>query len=154
MPKAYIAAPYTDKSITKNKSQVYGEIKDSSYINFLDVLDSIAKESGFNTFLPHRDIHRWGEIYIEPGMVVQKSLEALNSCDLLITYPERSAGSNIELGWASKLNKKIIILFHENEHPSMMQVGLNGLTDTKILRFRDITDLRFKLRECLSNFKC
>ena len=154
MPKAYIAAPFTEKSVDKIKTQVYGEIKDISYRNFLEVIENALKETGFETFLPHRDIQKWGSIYIEPTIVVKKSLEALNSCDLLVTYPEKSAGANIELGWASAFNKKIIVLIHEREMPSLMQIGLEGLNDTKILRFRDITDLRFKLRECLSNFKC
>jgi len=154
MSKAYIAAPFTEKSVDKLKTQAYGEIKDVSYRNFLEVIESTLKETGFNTFLPHRDIHKWGSVYIEPGAVVKKSLEALNSCDLLVTYPEKSAGANIEIGWASAFNKKIIVLLHEKEIPSLMQVGLEGLNDTKILRFKDITDLRFKLRECLSDFKC
>lgn len=154
MPKAYIAAPFTEKSTIKNKSHVYGEITDVSYMNFLEVIETTLKECGFQTFLPHRDIHKWGGVYIEPNLVTKKSFEALNSCDLLVTYPEKSAGANIELGWASALNKKIIIFVHEKEKPSLMQMGLNGLTDTQIIRFRDIMDMKLKLREYLSNFKC
>ena len=153
MSKVYIAAPFTDKSTIKNKAHVYGEINDISYKNFLEIIDSLVKECGFSTFLPHRDIHNWGDVYIEPTVVVKKSMEALNFCDMLITYPERSAGSNIELGWASALNKKIIILTHEKDHPSLMQVGLNGLTNTEIIKFRDIMDLKSKLRENLSELK-
>lgn len=149
MPKAYIAAPFTEKSVFRSP-KVYGEIKDISYKNFLDIIESTIREFGFHTFLPHRDIHKWGSVYIEPKLVTKQSLEALSSCDLFVTYPEKSAGANIELGWASVFNKKIIILVHERETPSLMQVGLDGLTDTRIIRFKDIMDLKFKLRDCLS----
>jgi nucleoside 2-deoxyribosyltransferase len=153
IPKAYIAAPYTEKSIIKNKSHSYGKIEDISYRNFLDVIESALKEFGFNTFLPHRDIHKWGDVYIEPGLVTKQSLEALRTCEILVTYPEKSAGANIELGWASALNKKIIIFMHEKENPSLMQLGLEGITKTKIIKFKDIMDLRFKLKEYLSTLR-
>jgi nucleoside 2-deoxyribosyltransferase len=149
-PKVYIAAPFTDKTNFHNP-KVYGEIKNISYRNFLDVIESIIKEFGFQTFLPHRDIHKWGSVYIEPNVVAKKSLEALSSCDILITYPEKSAGANIELGWASAFNKKIILIVQEKESPSLMQLGLDGLTNTNVIRFKDIMDLKIKLRNTMSN---
>ena len=150
MKKAYIAAPFTEKSVNTKKTHTYGKIEDISYRNFLDAIESVLKEFGFETFLPHRDIHKWGSVYIEPNLVTKQSLDALKQSDILVTCPEKSAGANIELGWASALGKNIVIFIHEKEHPSLMQVGLEGITNAKIIRFKDIMDLRQKLRGYMS----
>lgn len=148
--KAYIAAPYTSKSATDGNLS-HGEIKDLSYINFLDSIESVAKLSGFQTFLPHRDLHKWGKANLPEEEIGRKSLEELKNSDLLIAYPERSVGVNIELGWASAFKKKIIILVNEKERVSIMHAGLKGVIDSRIIKFRDVMDLRDKLREALKN---
>lgn len=150
MPKAYIAAPFTSKSNFK-APQVYGKIIDSAYRNFLESIEATVKSCGFETFLPHKDLHKWGDIYIDPKEIGKLSLENLSRSDLVIAYPEKSVGVNIELGWASLLNKKIIVLVNENDEVSLMHVGLGGVTASEIIKFRDIADLKAKLRECLMN---
>lgn len=151
MPKAYITAPYTGKSVFKSP-KVYGEIKDPSFINFLESIDSVLKSCDFSTCLVHRDIHQWGKIYIEPEIVMQKVMEIIKKCDLVVVYPEFSKGPNVELGMAVALGKKAIVLLNENEKVSLVHAGLNGLSPTKIIRFRDIMDMKAKLRETLSEF--
>lgn len=150
MPKVYISAPYTSKSVFK-APQVYGKIVDTSYRNFLETIEATVRSSGFEPFLPHKDLHRWGDVYIDPKEIGKKSLEILTSSDIVIAYPERSIGVNIELGWASLLKKKIIILVNERDEISLMHFGLNGITNSEIIKFRDIIDLKSKLRECLLN---
>ena len=148
--KAYIAAPYTSKSVTQSNPH-HGKITDASYINFLDSIESVTRSSGFQTFLPHRDLHNWGTANLSAEEIGRKSMEEVQNSDLLIAYPEQSVGVNIELGWASASNKKILILVNENERISIMHSGLKGVTDSKIIRFRDIMDLRTKLREELAS---
>ncbi len=149
--RVYIAAPYTSKSTPTNYHR--SEIKDASYINFLDSIESVPKSLGFETFLPHRDLHNWGKAKLSEDDVGRKSMEELKKSDLLIAYPEKSVGVNIELGWASAFNKKVLILINENDQISIMHLGLKGVTDAKIIKFRDIMDLRSKLREELSGIK-
>lgn len=150
MPKAYIAAPYTSK-IIRIKNPPHDEIRDISYINFLEVIETSVKACGFNTFLPHRDLHQWGKKILSPEDIVNESLKELSSSDVLIAYPEKSDGVNIELGWASLLKKKIIILINERDKTSIMHKGLKGITDSRIVKFRDIMNLKQQLRDCLSN---
>ena len=149
--KAYISAPYTTKSVQSSKN--YGEIKDTAYINFLDSIEAVIRSLGIQTFLPHRDLHKWGNGNLSPEEVGRKSLEELKKADLLVAYPEQSVGVNIELGWASAFNKKILILINETSRISVMHSGLKGVTDSNIIRFRDVMDLRTKLREELSKLK-
>ncbi|MBI2005390.1 MAG: hypothetical protein HYS80_01360 [Candidatus Aenigmarchaeota archaeon] len=150
--KAYIAAPYTSKSVTSGDPH-YGEINDNSYINFLESIESVVRSFGFQTFLPHRDLHKWGKSNLKLEEVGQTSMKELKNSDLLIAYPEQSVGVNIELGWASAFKKKILILLNENNKVSIMHEGLSGVTDSKIIKFTSIMDLRTKLREELNRLK-
>lgn len=153
MPKAYISAPYTSKAvITGNKAKAYGEIKDESYKNFLESIDSAVKECGLQTILPHRDVYKWGKSELTPEGLVRAAFEGLKSSDILIAYPEASKGTNVLIGWASSLKKKIIILVNEREKLSVVHSGMPALTETRIIKFRDIMDLRAKLKDCLNDF--
>lgn len=152
MPKAYITAPYTSKSFFESP-QLHGElIIDTAYRNFLETIEATVKSCGLETFLPHKDLHKWGDVYIDPKEMGKKSLEVVTSSDVIVAYPERSVGVNIELGWASLLKKKIILLVNERDDIHLMHAGLNGVTNSEIIKFRDIVDLKTKLRECLLKF--
>lgn len=153
MPLAYICAPYTEKSDIKDKKHVYGEIKDQSYKNFLDVIESVVKEAGFETFFPHRDIHQWGTAYIEPEDVMKQAFKAIKECDLFVVFPEHARGPNTELGMAVVFGKKSIIIQHENDRTSLVHAGLNSITPTKLIKFSDLMDMKTKLRDTLAEFK-
>ncbi len=153
IPNAYITAPFTEKSVIKGKEHVYGEIKEQSFMNFLDTIESVVREFGFSTFLPHRDIHEWGKIYIEPEIVMRQVSDEIKKCDLFVTYPEYSRGPNVELGMAVALKKKSIIIQNENEKTSLVHAGLKGLTPTTIIQFKDIMDMKQKLRNELSSYQ-
>ncbi len=148
--KAFISAPYTKKSSNQN-SPHKGQIVDTAFINFLNSIDSLVRSFGIETFFPHRDLHHWGKTKLSEEYIGKKSLEEIKKSDLMIAYPEESVGVNIELGWASVLKKQVIILINENENVSMMYPALNGITNAHIVKFRDITDLREKLKEKLQN---
>lgn len=147
--KVYITAPYTEKSVIK-EGQIYGEIKEESFKNFLYAIESVIQEFGFSTFLPHRDIHEWGKVYIEPEEVMKKTFDAIKECDLFVTCPEYSKGPNVELGMAVALEKKSIIIQNKNEKLSLVHAGLNGLAPTSVIQFNDIMDMKQKLRETIS----
>jgi hypothetical protein len=82
----------------------------------------------------------------------KKSFESLRSSDILIAYPEDSKGVNVVIGWASMLKKKIIILLNDKEVLSFCYLSLNGITETRILKFKDIVDMETKLAETLNDF--
>src|SRR3989344_60337 len=113
MARAYIAAPFTCKMSDKRHG-LYGEITDTDYKSFLEAIENIIKSLGISTFLPHRDIGKWGSI---PNMsldyTTKRYFEEIDDSYIFIAYPEKSGGVRIELGWALATNKKIILLLPE-----------------------------------------
>jgi len=150
--KVYIAAPYSSKALNV-KGRAYGIIKDRKYIEFLEVIDRTVRDTGFETVLPHRDNNQWGKIYLEPKEMVRKCYKQIESSDIFICYPERSRGVHIELGIASALGKRIIILLRNREKPSSVALGLHAITPTIILRFENENDLKEKLIRTLMQIR-
>ena len=143
--KAYIAAPYTQKSVDWGTG-AYGRIKDIEYKEFLEMIDTVLKNSGYDTHLPHRDLNNWGEAYIEPEKLVQLCLNEIKGADVFVAYPENSAGVHIELGWAYMLGKKIIIIAKKGEPQSSMILGLSG---AKIITIENNEEIKEKLKNAL-----
>lgn len=93
---------------------------------------------------------QFGEAVQSPEGFGERDIKHLTSCDLvvaLVTNP-LSGGVHIELGWASFLQKHIIMLvphdFELSKDP--MLSGLCTLADSEIVRFKDVHDMREKLR--------
>ncbi len=143
--KAYIAAPYTQKSVDWGAG-AYGKIKDIEYKEFLEMIDTVLKNSGYDTHLPHRDLNNWGEAYIEPEKLVQLCLSEIKAADVFVAYPENSAGVYIELGWANLLGKIIIIIAKKGEPQSSMILGLSG---AKIITIENTDEIEEKLKNAL-----
>jgi len=150
IPKAYITGQYTEKSLIKDKTHTYGRIDDRSFKNFLEAIEGVIKEFNYSTYLVHRDLHKWGEIYIEPENVMKQVMEVIKNCDLVVSCPEYGKGPNVEIGMAAALQKKIIIIMSDHEKTSLVHAGLNGISPTKIVKFKDIIDMKNKLRTTLA----
>jgi len=66
---------------------------------------------------------------------------------------EVSPDDCVELGWASALRKKIIILKKEGVHLPHLIQGLDILTDVEIIEFKNLEKLLLKLKRRLSRLK-
>ncbi len=153
MPKVYIAAPFTSKMSNK-KHGFYGEITDEKYKNFLETIESVVKDEGFSTILPHRDLTLWGSMpNVKLHEVTKKYFDEIDSSDIFISFPERGRGTHVELGYAIANKKRIILLFKEGFYLGTMIPGLSAVADIDIIKFKDISDLKVKLRECLKKIK-
>jgi hypothetical protein len=151
MVRAYISAPFTEKS-TAIKTREYGEIRDESYKNLLEIIDSVVRGCGLETCLANRDVQAWGKEDLALEEVDRKRVEEISKSDVLIAYPENSRGVNLEIGWASMMKKKIIIMLNEKEAVSLGYRALNGITQTRIIQFKDILDMKNKLADTLREF--
>jgi len=147
--KAYIAAPFSSMTEPVNDERLYGELKDIAYIGFPEGIENVVKECGFETFLPHRDLNKWGRVYIEPSATVSGCYMAISSCDIFIAYPGKSRGVHVEMGWASSFKKRLILLIPMGEKPSLIISGLNAVARTEVVEFKDAEDMKTKLRTVL-----
>jgi len=153
MQRVYIAAPFTSKMANK-KHGFYGEIVDDKYKNFLETIESVVKNEGFSTILPHRDLTSWGAMpNVNIHEITKKYFDEIDSSDIFIAYPEKGRGTHVELGWAIARKKRIILLFEEDFYLGTMIPGLGAVADIDIIQFKDIPDLKIKLRECLKRIK-
>jgi hypothetical protein len=151
MPKAYIAAPFTSK-MANRKYGSYGEINNDEYKKFLESIESAVREAGFSTILPHRDISSWGK---DPNLdlkeCTKKYFEEISSSDLFVIYSEPgSRGSHIELGFAIALKKRIILLIKNDHDIGTVIPGLVSVANMDIIKFKNLQDLKFKLKNCLN----
>ena len=147
--KVYIAAPFSSMTEKTSDDRLYGELKDANYIRFLERIENVAKECGHETYLPHRDLNKWGRTYIEPLETVRGCYVAIASCDIFVAYPGKSRGVHVEMGWASALKKPILLLLGPRDDPSLITLGLNSVSRTELIKFRDTEDLEAKLRAAL-----
>jgi hypothetical protein len=148
--KVYIAAPFSSMTEKTNDGRLYGELKNRTYIKFLEHIERVAKDCGHETYLPHRDLNKWGRVYIEPDETVKGCYVAVSSCDIFIAYPGKSRGVHVEMGWASSMKKRIILLMSPDDESTLITLGLNAVSTTESITFRDAEELETKLREVLN----
>ena len=94
MAKIYIAGPLCEEKERK----------------FLEKLDRIFKELGFDTFLPHRDAGLYKDDK-DITKLSKRDLEEIYKCDLMIGVLNGiciGAGTAWEMGFAQAIGKKVI----------------------------------------------
>ena len=115
MVKIYVAGPLCTKENRK----------------FLEKMDKICKEYGFDTFLPHRDVGLYDNLK-DINEISKKDVEELHKCDILIGVLNGicvGAGTTWEMGYFQALGKKVIGLKTDrkvNESISDISVVITG----------------------------
>lgn len=102
------------------------------------------RSKGFAAASSH-ERENWGETRYSPEKCTPLDLEEIKKSDILLAIPGNppSGGVHIELGWASALGKKIIVLLEEGHTYSNLVHGLPMLTNTVFIRYKMI-DKTFK----------
>ena len=134
MTKIYISAPF--KTFTNDiENRFYGVFSDKEYQEFLEAVDDLLTEKGFETCLPHRDEGLWGEAYILPEDIAEICFRRIRDCDIFLCFPGTSRGVHIEVGYAAALHKEIIVLLPEGERESTLLRGLDKVTTFDVERY-------------------
>ena len=86
---------------------------------------------------------KFGKDLMHPLVCTKKDFNEVKNCDLFLAIVGNppSGGVHIELGWASALDKKIILLLHEGFDYSPLVSGLSSVTNAKIIRFKNEKDI-------------
>jgi len=87
---------------------------------------------------------------------VKRDIAQISSSDIIVALLEEklSTGVCVELGWASFMGKKIIIIVPDefDLHKIPMVRGLVNLTYCDVIRYKDLGSLRNNLRLTLQAF--
>ncbi|WP_434300302.1 deoxynucleoside kinase [Corallococcus exiguus] len=136
-PTAYIAAPFTNKAKAEPKRKKdlvsekapHGLIAPGRYRSMLLGIEKTLKSMGIHSFIPHRDVNKWGRRTLTPDKVFQNCSNAVEECDLIISIPGLSHGTHYELGLAIGLKKPSIIIHCDEIKESFISTGAQSTSE-------------------------
>ena len=90
---------------------------------------------------------QFGKELMTPDICTKLDLEEIQKCDMFVAMPGNppSGGVHIELGWASALNKKIVLLLRQEGKYSPLITGLNQVGQVNTVTFKNEKELFEKL---------
>lgn len=145
MKKIFLAAPF--KSLVDEKTN---KMENNSK-NQIVALIAYLENKGFSVHNAHKR-EAWGENFMPPAQCTQIDYGEIEKCDILIAFPGNppSPGTHIELGWASALKKRIIILIKDDfENYAYLIRGLHKVADVTYILYRTEEDYYRELENLL-----
>ena len=124
MEKIFIACPIS-KYINNNEF-VNDELK-----MFIEDLYDICQKYANKVFLALRR-EEYGKKMIQ-DTCTELDFEEMKTTDLVIAIPEDSKGTAVELGWASFMKIKILLILDCNQRYTPLISGLKDITDVEII---------------------
>jgi len=142
--KIFIAYPFT------SKLQENGLLPEE-YIEELITLKKVLEDMGHEVVLAH-EREKWGENLLPPEICTKLDFDAISQADLIIAYPGNppSGGVHIELGWASALGKKIVIIKKSIDEYSPLVNGLHTIISVSYIDGGDFATMLGQLKKLLS----
>ena len=112
---------------------------------FLDLI-CFFKDRGYEIHNAHQR-EDWGENFWEPKECTKLDYKEISSSDIFIAFPGSppSPGTHIEIGWASALNKKIILLLKNGDYYAHLVKGLHTIGDVHYIYYDHSYDYINKL---------
>ena len=115
---------YSDQEKIKNISDVLGKV-------------------GIETTVMVRDYERWGEIIFTPKELMEKTFEAIDSAEMLISeFSEKGVGLGIEAGYAFAKGKPIVVIAKEGSDISSTLKGISR----EVLFYSDVEEIGPKVK--------
>ena len=138
--KVFLAGPFTFK------------IKNNSLTNentvLIQKLIKSLREKGHTVFNAH-EREKYGSDLFPPRKATTLDFEQIKQSDILIAYPgyPPSGGTHIELGWASCMGKKIVLLLKKSCNYSPLVYGLSTITEVNTIEFEKKSELIEKVSD-------
>jgi len=91
----------------------------------------------------------WGENFWEPDDCTKLDYDEIAKSDIFIAFPgsPASPGTHIEIGWASALHKKIILLLENGKYYAHLVKGLHTMADVEYIYFDETEDYLSQLEK-------
>ncbi len=144
--KVFLAAPFTSKidngRVNKNYKQLLKDIKEILERKGCEVHLAMEKE-------------KWGEIHCTDNDCTKRDYRDIKESEILLALFDGafSGGVHIELGWASEMKKRIIILTNNGKNLCSLVKGLKMITKCDILKFENKKDLNTKIKNKIEKLK-
>lgn len=120
--KIFIACPIS-KYLTE-------EGMNKEFENFIKEIYQTCKEYSEETFMAlYRE--EYGKARMSDAECTPLDFEEMKDTDVVIAFPEDSMGVAVELGWASSMKKRIMLILNEKYEGSPLIRALYTVTDAK-----------------------
>lgn len=128
MKKIFIACPIS-KYIDGDK------FTNDDFKSFIEKLYQICQRYTENVFLALRR-EEYGK-KIMTDICTELDYDEMETTDLVVAIPDDSKGVAVELGWASCMKKKILLILNEKQRYTPLISGLRDITDTEIIWYNE-----------------
>ena len=142
--KIFIACPIS-KYLHKNGM-------DPNFEKFIISVYDICNQYSSNVFMAlHRE--KFGKARMEDDVCTPLDYMEMKQSDIVIAIPEDSQGVAVELGWASAMNKKILVILNDNFCHSPLINAIHTVTEAKYYKISGIDGYHIEeLMNSISNY--
>lgn len=111
-------------------------------------LTSFFRERGFTIHNAHQR-EGWGRNMMTPEECTRADFEDIKACQWFVALPGHPAspGTHIEIGWASALGKRIVLLLEVDKEYAFLVRGIHTVADVQYVYFENDEDCLAKLAE-------
>ena len=126
MKKIFLAGPF--KALVNKDTQIMSD----EHIGPFSAIINHFEDKGWSVHCAHKR-EKWGREFMTPAECTTIDYEEISKCDYFVAFPgvPASPGTHIELGWASAMKKRIILLLEEGQEYAYLVQGLDEITSIK-----------------------
>jgi hypothetical protein len=123
-------------------------VMDAASRRRIQVLVDFFVRNGYQVHNAHVR-EKWGEHQMTPEECTEIDFAEIAKCSLFVAFPgcPCSPGTHIEIGWASALKKKMILLLEEHKDYAFLIRGLHMITNVGLVYYKTENDYLQALAE-------
>jgi nucleoside 2-deoxyribosyltransferase len=98
-------------------------------------------DMGVKVYNAHRR-ESWGLAFLEPEEYSKLDFDEISTCDVVVAFPgvPASPGTHIEIGWASAMDKPLVLLLEQDVEYAGLIEGLSSFRRCELVRFDKVVD--------------
>ena len=104
-------------------------------ITRLERLIAYLESLGYEVYNAHKR-EAWGQTFLPPEECTRRDYEEIAASELFVAFPGSppSPGTHVEIGWASALGKRMVLLLEDGATYAFLVEGLASVADVTLLR--------------------
>lgn len=138
--RIFIGGPFT--GIIDSKTGLI----DNSYKEIYTLLIDILEKNDYEVGNAHKR-EKWGGELMTYDVCTSLDYQEVCRCDTFLAFPgsPASPGTHIEIGWASALKKRIILLLQSGQYYSPLTLGVGKITNVHYIEYDNFNDMLIKV---------